>query len=47
MGGAGAAPDYVWELVVVPCRCFGENARRFGGVGQVGADVVKTLGGMV
>lgn len=44
MSGPGAAPEHVCRLVVVPCCCFCNNARRFGGICQVGADVMKALG---
>ena len=33
MGDAGAAPDYVGGLVVVPCCCFGDGAGCFCGGG--------------
>ena len=42
--GAGAAPDDVGGLVVVPCCGFREDAGGFGGGGEVGADVVEALG---
>ena len=43
--GAGAAPDDVGRLVVVPCCSFGEDAGGFRRGGEVGADIVEALGG--
>ena len=43
VGRAGTAPDDVWRGVVVPFGGFGEETGGFGGVGEVGADVVEAL----
>ena len=44
MGRAGAVPDYVRGVVIVPCVCFSEYLGTRGGGGEVGAYVVKALG---